>query len=227
METNDQSTLEERRRLRFVLITLAVVASWIVINSFFRTGWISAVILAFGVAIAYVIYIIRVDDRLLGKFIYFGLVAGFAELLADAWLVAGTKTLFYEHGEPLLIESPVYMPIAWAVILVQIGYLGYYFYLRWGLLAATVLTGVLGGAIIPVYEYSAKGAGWWLYEDAHRMLFGTTPYYIILGEFLLALALPALLVMVKQREFYWALPLGAAMGIWIWIAYFVAFRLVG
>lgn len=218
---------QERERLRFVLITLAIVAAWIVANSFFKTGWITAAMLAFGMLIVDVIYIIRTDDRLLAKFLFFGLTAGFVELLADAWLVGGTKTLFYEYGEPLLVESPVYMPVAWAVILVQIGYLGYTFYRRWGLVVATLLTGVLGGAIIPVYEVSAKGAGWWAYEDAHRMVFGAAPYYIILGEFLLALALPLLFVAVRQREFYWTLPFGAAMGIWIWISYFIAFQLVG
>ncbi|MFN2203916.1 MAG: DUF6989 domain-containing protein [Caldilineaceae bacterium] len=227
METTNSDGQEERNRLRFVLVTLAIVATWIVINSFFFTGWVTAAILAFGMLTVDVIYIIRAGDRLLAKFLYFGLVAGFVELLADAWLISSTKTLYYEFGEPLLIESPVYMPVAWAVILVQIGYIGYFIHLRWGLLRATLLTGLLGGAIIPVYEYCAKGAGWWLYEDTHRMIFGATPYYIVLGEFLLALALPALLVAVKQREFYWTLPLGTVMGLWIWISYFVAFHLVG
>jgi len=218
---------EERGRLRFILATLALVAAWIITNSFFKTGWITAAILAFGVLIILITYVIRTDDQLIGKFIFFGLTAGFVELLADAWLVARTKTLFYEHGEPLLLDSPIYMPVAWAVILVQIGYLGYYIYLRKGLLFATIVTGLIGGAIIPIYEYSAKGAGWWAYEDLHRMFLGATPYYIILGEFLLALALPGLLILVSRRQFYWTLPIGAAMGIWIWISYFIAFQLLG
>jgi heme/copper-type cytochrome/quinol oxidase subunit 4 len=224
---SEANQAQERQRLRFILITLTIVATWIVVNGFFFTGWRTAAILAFGMLIIDVLYIIWMDDRLLAKFLFFGLAAGFIELLADAWLVAGTKTLFYEHGEPLLLESPVYMPVAWAVILVQIGYLGYTFYRRWGLLTATVLTGLLGGAIIPVYEASAKGAGWWLYEDTHRMLFGAAPYYIILGEFLLALALPFLFLAVQRRPFYWTLPYGAAMGLWIWASYFISFQLVG
>ena len=223
----DSTSSEEQRRLKFVLATLVLVATWIITNSFFKTGWITAAILSFGVLVILLIWIIRTDDQLLGKFLLFGLTAGFVELLADAWLVARTKTLFYEHGEPLLLDSPVYMPIAWAVILVQIGYLGYYLSLRRGLFFATILTGLIGGAIIPIYEYSAKGAGWWLYEDLHRMFLNATPYYIILGEFLLALALPGFLILCQRKQFYWALPLGAAMGIWIWIAYFISFSLVG
>ncbi len=223
----DFNSSEESKRLRFVLATMGIVAIWILTNSFFETGWVTAAILAFGVLIIDIVYIIRSDDQLLGKFLIFGLSAGALELLADDWLVQQTKTLFYERGEPLLIDSPVYMPIAWAVILVQIGYLGYYLYLRRGLLFATITTGIIGGLIIPVYEWAAKGAGWWLYEDPGRMVFNATPYYIILGEFLLALALPGFLVAVQRRQFYWALPLGAAMGIWIWVAYFIGFQLVG
>ena len=223
----DFNSTEEIRRLRFVLATLTLVATWIVVNSFFKTGWITAAILAFGVLIIDIVYIIRTDDQLLGKFVLFGLAAGAVELLADDWLVAQTKTLFYEHGEPLLIDSPVYMPIAWAVILVQIWYLGYYLYQRRGLLFATLATGLIGGLIIPVYEWAAKGAGWWFYEDPGRMVLDATPYYIILGEFLLALALPAFMIAVQRRQFYWALPLGAAMGLWIWISYFISFQLVG
>ena len=166
METTNSDGQEERNRLRFVLVTLAIVATWIVINSFFFTGWVTAAILAFGMLTVDVIYIIRAGDRLLAKFLYFGLVAGFVELLADAWLISSTKTLYYEFGEPLLIESPVYMPVAWAVILVQIGYIGYFIHLRWGLLRATLLTGLLGGAIIPVYEYCAFGmCGYFIYLD--------------------------------------------------------------
>ena len=59
------------------------------------------------------------------------------------------------------------------------------------------------------------------------MIFNATPYYIILGEFLLALALPAFFIAVERRQFYWAIPLGAAMGLWIWIAYFVSFQILG
>ena len=223
----DLSSSDEQRRLRFVLATLVLVAAWIITNSFFKTGWITAAILAFGVLIIDIIYIIRTKDQLLGKFLFFGLAAGFVELLADAWLVARTKTLFYEQGDPLLLDSPVYMPVAWAIILVQIGYIGYYFYLRRGLLFATIVTGLIGGAIIPIYEYSAKGAGWWAYEDLHRMFLNATPYYIILGEFLLALALPGFFILCQRKQFYWTLPLGAAMGIWIWIAYIISFQLVG
>jgi hypothetical protein len=217
---------EQKHRLRFILATLAFVIIWMVINSYFMTGWITAFALAYLVLAMDVIYIIRTDDSLLGKFLIFGLVGGFTELLADAWLVEKTKTLFYENPEPLLLDSPAYMPVAWTVVLVQIGYIGYWLYLKRGMLTATLVCGLIGGIIIPLYESFAKGAGWWHYEDPNRIIWNT-PYYIILGEFLLALALPALLLWCSKKPFYWAIPIGIVMGLWIWIAYFISYSLLG
>lgn len=217
---------QEHRRFVFILSTLALVAAWIITNSFFKTGWVTALILSFLVLIIDFVYIIKQDDEFLGKLVIFGLAAGAAELLADAWLVEQTKTLFYEQGEPLLVDSPIYMPVAWAVVLVQIGYIGYWISQRNGLLLGTLATGVIGGVIIPIYESCAKGAGWWFYNDPEHMIWNA-PYYIILGEFILALALPALFIQVRKRQFYWAVPLGVLMGLWIWAAYAIALRLVG
>ncbi len=216
----------QRSDLIFVLLALGFVSLWIMVNSQFDTGWITGLLLSFIVLGAMMIYVLRTGNDLFGKFMLFGLAAGNSELLADRWLIAGTKTLFYERREPLLIDSPIYMPAAWAVVLALIGYLGYRATQRWNLARATVMCGLLGGMIIPVYESCAKGAGWWYYEDQRRMIWNT-PFYIILGEFLLALALPALLQRCERRPFYWSLPIGVLMGLWIWASYAVAFLLLG
>lgn len=224
----DCSDVQSGPRLRFILTTLAIVAVAIVTNSFFNTGWITALLLSFSVMSLNLWFVLTRADEFLGKLVIFGLTAGAVELLADAWLVDHTKTLFYEHGEPLLVRSPVYMPVAWAVVLIQIGYIGYRLAGRFGLSAATLATGAIGGVIIPVYEHCAKGAGWWFYDDPGHMFWKTdTPYYIILGEFLLALALPSAIMMCNRRPFYWAIPIGIAMGLWIWMAYAVAVWTVG
>ena len=216
----------QRSDLIFVMAALGFVSLWIMVNSQFDTGWFTGLLLSFIVLGAMMIYVLRTGNDLLGKFMLFGLAAGNSELLADRWLIAGTKTLFYKRHEPLLIDSPIYMPAAWAVVLVLIGYLGYRAARRWNPARATWLCGLLGGMIIPVYESCAKGAGWWYYEDQRRMVWNT-PFYIILGEFLLALALPALLLRCERRAFYWSLPIGVLMGLWIWASYAVAFLLLG
>jgi hypothetical protein len=43
--------------------------------------------------------------------------------------------------------------------------------------------------IVGVYEQWAKNAGWWYHHNTPML--GNTPWYIIDGEFLIALCLPA------------------------------------
>src|SRR5215471_5186076 len=55
-------------------------------------------------------------DVLLARFLLFGLVVGFTELAADAWLVDFTRTLDYSiGGGPMIWRSPLWMPLAWEV----------------------------------------------------------------------------------------------------------------
>ena len=52
-------------------------------------------------------------DALLMRFLLFGLVVGFTELAADAWLVDYTHTLDYSiGGGPMIWRSPFWMPLA-------------------------------------------------------------------------------------------------------------------
>ncbi len=56
------------------------------------------------------------------------------------------------------------------------------------MLKASIIIGIVGGIIIPIYEHSAKGACWWVYNDwTHE--FWNAPYYIILGEALICFVL--------------------------------------
>src|SRR5512140_2131476 len=54
-----------------------------------------------------------------------GLVAGFVELLADYFLVHWTRSgqlVYTTHGDVVLLASPIYMPFAWACVIVEFGY---------------------------------------------------------------------------------------------------------
>jgi hypothetical protein len=72
-------------------------------------------------------------DALLGRFLLFGVVVGFVELPADAWLVDYTRTLDYSiGGGPMIWRSPLWMPLAWEVVAVQFGYIGLRLWERFG-----------------------------------------------------------------------------------------------
>ena len=90
---------------------------------------------------------------------------------------------------------------------------------------AILFTGLLGAATIPFYEWWAKGAMWWYYQDTSML--GVVPLYIILGEFLIASGLVLLVNRLYERSWWAALLLGMVQGLWIWICFAVAFVLVG
>ena len=104
----------------------------------------------------------------------------------------------------MLWESQVWMPLAWGAIAVQTGYVGIRLSERFGS-PGVLLAGVLGAIYIPYYEEMARHIHWWTY-DGCRMI-SNTPYYIILGEFGIAIALVLLARPLRHR--------GAASGVWL------------
>ena len=133
-------------------------------------------------------------DRMLEGLIFFGLVLGFAELFADAWLVDATRTLDYSiGGGPMLWRSPLWMPFAWEVVAVQFAVVGGWLTDRFKG-AGIVLAGIVGAVNIPFYEEMALQTKWWAYRDCRMLLH--TPYYIIAGEFLIVMA-----IVVLSRKF--------------------------
>jgi hypothetical protein len=160
-------------------------------------------------------------DVLLARFMVFGLVVGFTELAADAWLVDYTKTLDYSiGGGPMLWRSPLWMPFAWEVVSVQFGYAGLWLWTRfdgWGLAAI----GVLGAINIPYYEEMARRINWWQYDNC-RML-SNTPYYIILGEFGITILLTILAKQLTRSTWTTALWSGIAGGMGIFVCYAIAY----
>ena len=160
-------------------------------------------------------------DPLLARFVLFGLAVGFAELPADAWLVDATRTLDYSiGGGPMLWRSPAWMPLAWEVVAVQLGYLGLRLRERWGA-AGLAAIGLLGALNIPYYEEMATRIHWWSYTGC-RML-SNTPYYIILGELGIAVALALLARPLRRRGPLAAVALGVCGGLSIFACYGLAF----
>lgn len=121
--------------------------------------------------------------------------------------------------------SPLYMPFAWAVLLIQIGYLGWLISQKEKMWVSIFATTLIGFAVIPLFEHWAKNANWWYYTNT-EMIFNT-PWYIILAEGLICSLLPFFFSHIHQKNYKWQLPLGVIEGLWIWVSYFIAFKLIG
>src|SRR6266478_3161941 len=220
--TNTHDPALERGRLLVVIATIAInvvavslltFASW----SDWRTG----------AALNLVDYCLLIGfalvrrDVLLWRFLIFGTIVGFSELPADAWLVDYTRTLDYSiGGGPMIWRSPVWMPLAWEVVAVQFGYIGLRLWERFGKLGLFTI-GLLGAINIPFYEEMARRIHRWQYTGCRMISF--TPWYIILGEFGIALAFALLARTLRHGSVRVAVVAGVARGISIFACYAGAF----
>ncbi len=154
---------------------------------------------------------------LLARLVTLGGVAGLLELATDAAGEHVVHSLTYPPGAPLLWASPVYMPLSWAIVLTQLGYLGWRLrgtFSHLPRLGAVMLCGLAGAVTVPFYEEMAYYAGWWRYAPAPHV--GHTPLYVLLFEGAVAALLPLLLTpRFAARPLWWAARLGVVVGVWM------------
>jgi hypothetical protein len=137
--------------------------------------------------------------EVLRRLFVLGLVAGAFELLVD-WVlihwVPNGKLVYLTDNDVVLLGSPVWMPLAWACVIVELGYPALRIFAGWRLslgditaaIASSSIIGVAAGFTVGFYEYFAYRAGWWRYEPAHAMIGQFCAVYIPLGELLMFLA---------------------------------------
>ena len=101
-----------------------------------------------------------------------------------------------------------------------VGYIGLRLWERFRF-AGFVATGVLGTVNIPYYEEMARRIHWWEYSGC-RMI-SNTPYYIIVGEFAIAMLLGFLAVRLRRGSWVAALLAGIGGGVAIFICYVLAY----
>jgi len=160
-------------------------------------------------------------DALLARFLLFGVVVGLTELAADAWLVDYTRTLDYSiGGGPMIWRSPVWMPLAWEVVAVQFGYIGLRLWERFGK-TGLLMIGLLGAINIPFYEEMARRIHWWQYSGCRMISY--TPWYIILGEFGIAVTFGLLARTLRRGSWRVAVVAGVVGGASIFVCYVAAF----
>ena len=163
-------------------------------------------------------------DALLARFLLFGVVVGLTELAADAWLVDYTRTLDYSiGGGPMIWRSPLWMPLAWEVVAVQFGYIGLRLWERFGK-TGLLMIGLLGAINIPFYEEMARRIHWWQYSpESVRGMISYTPWYIILGEFGIAVMVALLAGILRRDSWLAAVVCGVTGGASIFVCYAAAF----
>ncbi len=212
----------ERGRLRVAIATIVINVVAVSLLTFAPwSDWRTGATLNIVDNSLLVGFVVLKRDALLARFLLFGLVVGFAELVADAWLVDYTHTLDYSiGGGPMIWRSPVWMPLAWEVVAVQFGYIGLRLWERFGKLGLFTI-GLLGAINIPFYEEMARRIHWWQYTGCRMISF--TPWYIILGEFGIALAFALLARTLRHGSVRVAVVAGVAGGISIFACYAAAF----
>ena len=212
----------ERLRLRAVLLTIVInISAVIIFASVSWSDWQTGLYLSIVDNLILIVFVLYQKDRMMAHLLIFGIVLGFVELAADAWLVDFTGTLDYSvGGGPMVWRSPLWMPLAWQIVAVQFGYLG--MRLRERLkLKGLLLTGLIGTLNIPFYEEMALRTNWWMYRDCKMFLH--TPYYIIFGEFLIVLCIASLAKNVRQEHFPKTIAAGVLGGAVIFFSYAVSF----
>lgn len=215
----------DKIRKYFILISMPISIGCIVLAMFKFKGWESAAYWSYGFAALYGLFALIFKDKILGRFLLFAFVAGLTELLPDYWLVHHTHTLFYPQDEPMLWASPAYMPFSWTVVLIQIGFIGYLISFKLNVIKTSLIVGLLGCIIIPLYEYLAIHAGWWHYEGAQ--MWGVVPIYIFVAEGLLMLSIPDLFDRCAQIPVKMVPVFGIIQGLVMWLACIIAYHFVG
>jgi hypothetical protein len=213
------------------LALLGVMVAGHIAAAMIARGWITAAAIdAFAVVYLVALLARRGWRPLIGRLMLLGLVTGILELFTDAAGHQFARSLYYPPGQPLLWDSPFYMPLSWMIVLTQLGYLA------WrlaglldggrGLWRAILLTGLAGAINVPFYEEAAYHAGWWRYAPTILNL-GHTPAYVLLFEGLVAAALPLLTHRLLPLRWPYVALRGALLGVWMPCAALFAWLLLG
>src|SRR4051812_22459644 len=104
-----------------------------------------------------------------------GVVAGLFELPIDWWLIHGVRNGRLDYlgaNDVVLLASPIWMPIAWACVIVELGYPAVRLFgavrrrmkASAAAIVASFVIGASAGVTVGFYEYFAYRAGWWKYH---------------------------------------------------------------
>ena len=169
-----------------------------------------------------------------------GVVAGLFELIVDWWLVHGVANGRLDYlgaKDVVLLASPLWMPVAWACVIVELGYpaIRLFGMLRMRMvplraaLTASIVIAIAAFITVGFYEYFAYRAGWWKYEPAHMMIGSFCALFVPVGEafmFLAILPIAARSFAHEDRPVTGAIEGGAAFALAIFAGYALAYALL-
>ncbi|MFA0960925.1 hypothetical protein AB9P05_03910 [Roseivirga sp. BDSF3-8] len=216
----------DSRTKKYILASTGALTLWSIFSSVLSAGAISAIIITFILYTFYWGYALVTKNPLVLRLLIFGTIAGLLELFADNYLVHNIDSLVYPEGELMIWSSPVYMPFAWSNVLTQLGFIGILLSRKYNLWVASALLAIAGGMYIPLYEYLAEGANWWVYKNNVIMIFNA-PLYVILCEAFIAFSLPFLITYATRHHWQRTIPLGIAEGAWIMLGVIVTYAIAG
>ena len=151
--------------------------------------------------------------------------------------VANGRLDYLGAKDVVLLASPVWMPLAWACVIVELGYPAVRLFgalrarmdPRRAALIASIVIALAAGVTVGFYEYFAYRAGWWKYEPAHAMIGSFCALFIPLGEafmFLAILPIAARAFAREDRPVASAIEGGAAFAVAIFAGYALAYALL-
>lgn len=169
-----------------------------------------------------------------------GIVAGAFELIVDWWLVNGVTNGRLDYlgaRDVVLLASPLWMPLAWACVIVELGYpaLRLFAIMRNRMndsraaIIASIVIAIGAGVTIGFYEYFAYRAGWWKYAPAHAMIGSFCALFIPVGEALMFLTILPIAARAFARDdqpVKSAITGGAAFSIAIFAGYAIAYAVL-
>jgi hypothetical protein len=212
-------------RFLLVLLTMAATTGAAILGALFAPGWLVPTLVNLAVNGAFLVFIVVRKDGILGRLFLMGSVAAVVELLISDPAFVTRHVLVYEPGGPFVVDSPLYMPLSWIFLIVQIGAISRWAVERWGLARAMVLMAVLGGVNGPMYEFLAQYSKLWYYQNCW-MVRGV-PIFVIASELMIGAAVPLAVRRLPRLTLQTSAVVGLLLGVWTWVTGLVTFALVG
>lgn len=212
------------RDWRFIAVTNVIVLAIALVSAHFQLGWWSATLSVVLSGLMLAGFCLTHPEPFFARLFVFGVAMGFTELINDTYLI-DKGLLVYSPGGPFIIDTPLYMPFSWALLMVTNGTIAAWLYEKLGSKVAPFAMAVVSGLYIPGFEALAAKANWWHYQNV-PFWFGA-PAFVVVSEALLALPLPWMTTFLARRSVAVAVALGTVEGLLVFLTTLVALRVVG